>query len=145
MPCPEDLLIHSLTHLMHEGELHNGIRDLHDVDEMARVFGAQAGFWDRLAARAAGNDLALPVAYGLTLARQVIDRLHPGPRPRWLWPLYRRALDPAQGAAGRLAAFVVYVRAHALRMPTPLLLRHLAIKAWRGMLPEPAPLPSPDP
>lgn len=68
-PCPEDLLVHCLTHLMHEGELHNGLRDLHDADQMLRSFAPVAGFWERLQAVAAGNDLAGPVALGVAARR----------------------------------------------------------------------------
>jgi hypothetical protein len=73
VPAPEDLLAHSLTHLMHEGELHNGLRDLHDVDEMARRFGADPSFWPRFAQTVRDNDLARPVGLGLYLARLVFD------------------------------------------------------------------------
>lgn len=145
VPAPEDLMIHSLVHLMHEGELPNGLRDLHDVDEMARRFGAEPGFWQRLAHHAAGNDLALPVAYGLALAARVFGTqvppqalgvLHPQPLPGWLWPVYRRALDADRGGPlDAMSALAVYVRAHALRMPPGLLARHLTIKAWRGLIP----------
>ncbi len=154
VPCPEDLLVHSLTHLMHEGELHNGLRDLHDADEMARVFGADPQFWERLTRRAAGNDLAAPVGLGLALARRtfgapvpdrVIAALLPGGVPGWLWPVYRRALAPSDGPVDALASLAVYARAHALRMPPPMLVRHLAIKAWRGLKPEVRPAPRPEP
>jgi hypothetical protein len=153
VPSPEDLMIHSLVHLMHEGELHNGLRDLHDVDEMARRFGADPGFWPRLVERAAGNDLAGPVALGLSLARHVfgtrvppetITSLHPAPVPRWLWPVYRRALDASSAPLDALASLLVYVRSHALRMPPGLLTRHLLIKAWRGLLPERESRPVPE-
>lgn len=153
VPALEDLMIHSLVHLMHEGELHNGLRDLHDVDEMARRFGSDAGFWGRLVEHAAGNDLAQPVAYGLTLVQRVfgtvvpepvLPTLHPGPLPAWLWPLYRRALGEPEGAVDALAALTVYIRAHALRMPPRLLSRHLAIKAWRGLMPERESRPVPE-
>ena len=64
-------------------------------------------------------------------------------RRRWLPAVYAHALRP-QAATDRklragLARFLIYVRAHALRMPTHLLLRHLAIKAWKGLAgPKPA-------
>lgn len=150
VPCPEDMLIHSLTHLMHEGELHNGLRDLNDIDDLTRHFGPQPGFWDRVTSLASENDLALPVSCGLTLARryfltpvpdEVLQALTAvaGPPPRWLEPMYRRALVPAtiMGPAPALARLAVYVRAHALRMPLPMLARHLTIKAWRGIRPVP--------
>jgi hypothetical protein len=151
IPCPEDLVIHSLTHLMHEGELHNGLRDLHDVDVMLRAFGSQPRFGERLLQIAAFNDLAGPVALGLRLATQLFGT--PLPTEDLLWSLQRSRslatpwlrwqsiyesalLEPfASGASARagLARQLIYLRAHALRMPLPLLARHLAIKAWKGL------------
>lgn len=147
VPAPEDLLAHSLTHLMHEGELNNGLRDLHDIDEMGRHFGAEPAFWPRFAEAVVAHDLAAPVACGLHLAQRWFETPVPestlatlaaagGPPPRWLEPVYRRAVRPKRADGGHWAdAFArewVYVRAHALRMPPGLLARHLAIKAWRG-------------
>ena len=150
VPAPEDLLIHSVTHLVHEGELHNGLRDLHDIDGMLHGFGAEPAFWSRLVANAAGNDLAGPLALGLRLAQTVFDSPVPAttlatldataaPRWRrgWLPAVYGQALRPPTRAdAGTRAAAarsVVYIRSHALRMPLPMLLRHLSVKAWKGL------------
>lgn len=147
IPCPEDLLVHCLTHLAHEGELHNGLRDLNDADQMLRAFGPVPGFWERLQAVAAGNDLAGPVALGLTLAAGLFDTPVPtelvkaleAPLPRaqrwtrWFDPYRTALLAPSAGPVGPRVAWArqrIYVRSHALRMPTALLLRHLARKAW---------------
>ncbi|MDP1902424.1 MAG: nucleotidyltransferase family protein [Rubrivivax sp.] len=149
VPCPEDLLIHSITHLMHEGELHNGLRDLHDIDRMVRMFTASAGFWTRLVSTAAGNDLALPVAHGLRLARRlfgtsipddILERLVPGfatrSSARVLARVYLVALQSPQAArrswAARASHGAIYLRGHWLRMPPLQLLRHLATKAWKS-------------
>lgn len=145
VPCPEDLVVHSLTHLAHEGELHNGLRDLCDIDSMLRRFGTQPGFWTRLQACAAGNDLALPVAFGLGLAMHcygtpvpdgLAQALSGARRLLWQQAVFLRALSPELGDSGdpatALARWRVYLRAHALRMPWPLLVRHLTIKAWMG-------------
>ena len=150
IPAPEDLLIHSVTHLVHEGELHNGLRDLHDIDSLLRAFGDAPGFWSRLVAHAAGNDLAGPLLLGLRLATAVFDSPVQAQamaalsgaagsswRRAWLPAVYGHALRPRaasvtdmRAAAARL---LIYVRSHALRMPAPLLLRHLSIKAWKGL------------
>lgn len=155
VPAPEDLLIHSVTHLVHEGELDNGLRDLHDIDSMLRQFGQAPGFWTRLVAHAAGNDLAGPLALGLRLAETVFespvdaqalsalrDAASAAWRRPWLPALYGHALRPRavtdHHPAAALARLSIYVRAHALRMPAHLLLRHLAIKTWKGLArPEP--------
>jgi len=147
IPCREDLVIHSITHLVHEGELHNGLRDLRDIDCMLRDFASQAGFWDRLAQFAAQNDLAQPVLLGLHLARMVFGtpmpeevlavlRAQPNTRvpPKWLQSVYSHALragrHDADDTVVQVARWLIYVRAHALRMPLPRLARHLATKAW---------------
>lgn len=145
VPSPEDLVIHSITHLVHEGELHNGLRDLVDIDTMLRGFSAQEGFWQRFTEAVAQHGLAQPVAFGLALAQRILAT----PIPPGVWQpmaahdasgglhaVYRRALQaPARGhphLADTLASTLVYIRAHWLRMPPGLLMRHLATKAWMG-------------
>ena len=150
VPAPEDMLIHSVTHLVHEGELHNGLRDLHDIDSMLRSLGQTAGFWLRLVAHAQGNDLAGPLCLGLRLAQAVFDSPVPADvtaqldkaasptwRRPWLTAVYGYALCPHNSSSSGLrcasARLLIYVRSHALRMPAPLLLRHLAVKAGKGL------------
>jgi Uncharacterised nucleotidyltransferase len=149
VPCPEDLAIHSIVHLVHEGELHNGLRDLRDIDCMLRLFGNVGGFWSRLAEFAAGNDLARPVNLGLHLVNRIFHTPIPedvltrlsssgarrGPAP-WLMRTYQNALqvdNHEKHHRGRdFSRWLIYVRSHALRMPPMLLARHLATKAWMG-------------
>lgn len=150
IPCPEDLVIHSITHLVHEGEMHNGLRDLNDIDCMLRDFSQVAGFWERLVRYTAGNDLSAPVCFGLHLAQrffgtpipseilaQLSSRGKTQPPTPWLEAVYVRALEPIDDDCHSvpigLAKWFVYVRSHALRMPWPMLIRHLSIKAWVGL------------
>lgn len=147
IPCPEDLVIHSITHLMHEGELHNGLRDLSDIDMLLRDFGATSGFWERLPLYAREHQLAQPVGFGLRLVQRffatpipasVLEALgsdsQTGLSARLLERAYRHAIRPdgegRSSAATAAANFALYVRAHALRMPLHLLLRHLTRKAF---------------
>jgi hypothetical protein len=144
LPAPEDLVIHSLLHLVHEGELHHGLRDLCDVDRLLRAFAAsEADFWSRFEQAALTQGLAAPLLLGLSLLRQefatplpetLLQRLRDaaGRAPsRWLLALYHRAMHAmAPGARAGLASWLLYVRSHALRMPMGLLLRHLLTKAW---------------
>lgn len=145
IPCPEDLAVHCITHFMHEGELQNGLRDLHDIDGLLQHFGREPRFWPQLVECAVGHELAVPVAQGLALAsriletpvpRSTLEALHKHDRRGALgntmaWA-YRHALEPATGAgslAARAAREWLYVRAHALRMPPGQLALHLARKA----------------
>ena len=156
VPAPEDLVVHSITHLVHEGELHNGLRDLYDIHSMLTRFGAEPAFWQRLLASGAGNDLAGPLVLGLRLViavfetavpADVLDTLDAQAAPHWRrrwWPaVYALAMRPENdeeaGMAAALARPWIYIRSHALRMPLPLLVRHLSVKAWKGLWPEERP------
>ena len=151
VPCPEDLVIHSITHLVHEGELHNGLRDLQDIDCMLRNFQETPGFWDRLSQFATENDLAQPVLLGLHLVGLVFKTPIPASvttqlensknvrhPPKLLQSIYLTALQPENHDTAELTAdlarWLIYVRSHALRMPPLQLARHLTTKAWMGMM-----------
>ncbi len=150
-PSPHDLVIHSITHLVHEGELPNGLRDLVDIDGLLRHFGGTlAGFWETLVPRAQALELAGPLFLGLHLVRRTLATPIPAAvleesaaagapgslRLVLLDALYRHALPPphasCRSAASELARWLLYVRAHWLRMPPHLLAIHLTRKAWRG-------------
>ena len=146
--CPEDMVLHSATHLFGDGELSGGFRDLVDLDALLRHFGAaDPNFWDRLVGRSHAHGLTRPLFYALRYSRAflgtpvpepVVDRASGGHPPaatlRLMDTLCVRALAPLAerpGLAVRCAAWMLYVRSHWLRMPFPLLARHLAIKALR--------------
>lgn len=148
IPCVEDLLIHSITHLVHEGELNSGLRDLHDIDSLISCHGGKAGFWSRLVEYTVQHDLSEPVGLGLDLARTYLrtripdEVLHALTRGKNSPPrFWRQRLidyfglaishwpDGAMPLQARIAVSVLYVRAHALRMPPSLLIPHLVRKA----------------
>ncbi len=146
--APTDMVLHSMTHLFHNDELSHGLRDLSDIDLLLRHFGIDPAFWPRLARRAAELDLARPLYYGLRHAQRVfatpapdglvadIASNGPGwPLDRWMDTLWSRALRPPHRSASDAltgpALFMLYLRAHWLRMPPQLLVRHLSIKAWQ--------------
>lgn len=140
IPSAEDLVIHSITHLVHEGEADNGLRDLYDIDRLIATHAADPGFLPRLAACVREHGLDEPVALGLRL----VHRHFGTPLPAGLLSagdagiadrLYDCALRPDAHAAtvNQLAGLGLYVRAHWLRMPPLLLARHLARKAARRM------------
>jgi len=143
----QDMVIHSATHLFHEGEFHHGLRDLWDLDRMLREFpGREPRFWDELISRARELQLLDSLFHGLNYAHQVFGTPLPdhtladaGNWPRLLRKpvmdfLFLRAFRPHHPKCElpftALALNLLYVRSHYLRMPLYLLLPHLARKAW---------------
>jgi hypothetical protein len=143
----QDMVIHSATHLFHEGEFHHGLRDLWDLDRMLRDFpGRDPQFWEGLVCRARELELAAPLFLGLAYAQQVFGTPLPDgiveDAGTWsgllLRPvmdfLFLRALRPDHPQCKLpytgLALSLLYLRSHFLRMPLYLLLPHLARKAW---------------
>jgi len=148
LPCPADLILHSATHLFHEGEFMHGLRDLADLDDLLRHFAAnEPAFWTALVQRAAAMDLRGPLYYALRYARRLLDTPVPehalaelagaGPGPLkspLMDALFVRALTPHHSSCedwlSPTARWLLYVRAHYLRMPLRLLVPHLVRKAW---------------
>lgn len=154
--APVDMVLHSATHLFHEGEFQHGLRDLVDLDRLLRHFTADSGedFYRALAARAREMDLQRPLYYALRYTRDLLGTPVPGRlaaellpgrpgwlRRRWMDFLFHRAFTP-DCSGSRLpgtgpALFCLYVRSHYLRMPLRLLLPHLVRKAWMDAFPRP--------
>lgn len=148
--APADMVLHSATHLFYEGEFPNGLRDLSDLDALLRHFAGQPAFWETLAGRALELDLARPLHYalrytglllGTPLPPSLVARLAPQGPGAWrqgvMDALFTRALRPlhpsCDDALGPFARWLLYLRAHRLRMPLRLLLPHLARKALRRL------------
>ncbi|HEX6734051.1 MAG TPA: nucleotidyltransferase family protein [Azonexus sp.] len=147
--CPADMVIHSATHLFHESELQNGLRDLFDLDALLGEFSAKsAGFWEELVARARTLGLELPLYLACRYAVALLGTEIPRPTletlekasglgalsVRWLDAVYLRALMPdhplSSDGAMALARLAVYLRGHYLRMPFALLTAHLSRKLF---------------
>jgi hypothetical protein len=156
--APEDMILHSATHLFNEGEFHNGLRDLDDLNLLLRHFGARGGFWTALFDRASELGLSRPLFYAMRHAsrvfatpipREVIersDRLRPPALATALMDgLLASVLVPnhksCTGMGTEFSKFALYVRGHYLRMPLFQLIPHLVRKAIRPTrtkrLPEP--------
>ncbi|MEW5786984.1 MAG: nucleotidyltransferase family protein [Pseudomonadota bacterium] len=151
---PVDMLLHSATHLFHEGELGNGLRDLFDLDGLFRHFGQTPGFWEALAPRARALGLGRPLYYAIRYVRMLLDTPIPervveavasfaptGPVRALQDFCYRRMLRPHHASCRdwgtHPAALLLYVRSHWLRMPFFLLAAHLTRKAFtRPKLPK---------
>ncbi len=141
---PIDMVLHSATHLFHEGELHNGLRDLFDLDSMLRHFGESSGFWDEIAPRARHLGLERPLYYALRYTQLILDTPIPqfvidsisgpvAPIRSVMDFCYRRALRPDHASCANrgtpLAKWMLYIRSHWIRMPFYLLVYHLSRKA----------------
>ncbi|HUB97972.1 MAG TPA: nucleotidyltransferase family protein [Stellaceae bacterium] len=148
--APEDMVLHSATHLFNEGEFGRGLRDLTDLDLLLSHFGNAGfwGFWPRLVHRAEGVGLTRPLFYALRYCARLLGTAVPieveesVSRFRPPWPILRamdfafaRALAPDHKSCRdgwtEPALFALYVRSHYLRMPLHLLVPHLVRKATR--------------
>jgi len=144
--APVDMVLHSATHLFHDGELQQGLRDLVDLDALMRHFGASPDFWTQLVSRAVELDLTRPLYYALQYTSGILGTPVPDSilsesgvgRPGALaLPvmeyLFSRALMPDHpSCADRItgsAQWLLYLRSHYLRMPLYLLIPHLMRKS----------------
>lgn len=143
---PTDMVLHSATHLFHEGELHHGLRDVSDLDCLLRDFATQPGFWDALIARAHLLGLGRPLFYALRFTYRFFETPVPAAvlqtcerdGPSWLArnimdALYDRGLQPfhpsCQGILTPGALSALYLRSHWLRMSLRQLIPHLLHKS----------------
>jgi Uncharacterised nucleotidyltransferase len=155
--APEDMILHSAVHLFNEGEFARGLRDLDDLNMLLRHFGKEGAFWPKLVQRAEALDLTRPLFYALRYTHLLLEtpvppeildlsvRFAPFAPARWLMVrLFERGLRAphpnCRDAFTGTALWLLYVRAHYLRMPLHLLVPHLTRKALRSHFfhPEPA-------
>jgi hypothetical protein len=159
--APIDMLLHSATHLFHEGEFENGLRDLFDLDLLLAHCAKTPGFWETVVPRAQTLGLCRPLHYALRYAALWLRTPIPGEvlqaaqaaagLPAWRQRLmdgcFSRALRPMHPSSddrwSAPAKAALYVRSHWIRMPLHLLAYHLARKAVvRPPVPEPPATPA---
>jgi hypothetical protein len=144
---PEDMVLHSATHLFLESEFHSGLRDLLDLHSLITEFRAHDALFDqKLLARATLVGLEHPMYLGFRYLQQILsldvpattaaelDRMAPGSAHLGLLDtLFMRALSPhhesAMDSLTPACLFLLYLRGHWLRMPVHLLGIHLGRKA----------------
>ncbi|WP_331042134.1 nucleotidyltransferase family protein [Sphingomonas sp.] len=139
---PADMIVHAAAHLIADGDLTGGLRNLWDIDQLCREFEeSDPDFCLDVMEQAHVHGLSAEVARALRLAQQLFGT----PLTAYDFPMHvrfdavpsdrifcRRLL--ARDGWGRgtrpLTRFAFYMRSHWLRMPPMLLARHLWIK-WR--------------
>lgn len=152
---PVDMVLHSAAHLTHEGELDTGLRGLVDLDALLRAFAADPAFFDQLSRRAVELGLGLPLFQALYQVRHFLHTPWPsgwleqlaasaGFNPQsvrqvFLARCWEAAVPPRHVLLNHwfapVARSCLYLRGHWLRMPLGLLLRHLARKGVRAVIP----------
>lgn len=126
---PEDMVLHCVAHLLADGDLAGGLRNLWDLHCLLEEFGGADGFEARLERRAALHGLRPHLDRGLRLANGLYGA---GGALRLSDRLYVRRLLSRNGwgqETGKLTRLAFYIRSHWLRMPPLMLARHLWIKS----------------
>ncbi|MEH3047828.1 nucleotidyltransferase domain-containing protein [Sphingomonas adhaesiva] len=139
VPCAADMIVHAALHLFADGDLTGGLRNLWDIDRLLHDH-ATPDFWPTLDDRAALHGARAAVGRALRLAGALFGTPMPPAltSPRRGDALFRRRLLARDGWGREtrpVTRFAFYIRSHWIRMPAPLLARHLAIKAWRRVVP----------
>ena len=145
---PVDMVLHSATHLFHDGELEHGLRDLVDMDALIRQFSVQDRFFDMLIERAMTLDLTRPLHYAFKYCRaflhtpipsEAVSRTHGfGSQSETIRSIMDvvvtrsigSILEKRPGFESGISQFIMYVRSHYLRMPLRLLIPHLIRKQF---------------
>lgn len=142
---PVDMILHSATHLFHEGELMHGLRDLVDLDCLLRHFGNNAEFWEEIVERAGELGLQRSLYYAVRYSQAKlgtpipdkvlasVNTFGPNLAVRFIMDtLYFSALRPYHSSCRNMltlpALWLLYIRGHWLRMPPWLLAGHLLRK-----------------
>jgi hypothetical protein len=131
---PADMVIHSAAHLLADGELDGGLRNLWDIHCLLSEFGDEA-FWPALKSRAQHHQLWPAVHRATRLAHQLDGTDIPKEWQSWngqdKWYVMRLTARDHWGRGTRkFIRLIFYIRSHWLRMPPLMLARHLWVK-WR--------------
>lgn len=150
--APEDMVLHSAAHLFQDGEMHAGVRDLTDLDMLFRHFTtAEPGFWERLIPRAVALHLTRPLYYAIRYTSRFLETPIPSASKEAIEAfgppaMVRNAMDQITERALlppgvdthswdiELANLLLLVRGHWMKMPLPILAKHLSYKSIRPLL-----------
>ncbi len=127
---PEDMVIHAAAHLLADGDRGGGLRNLWDIHCLVGNDPLEG-----LQARAGQHGLLTAIQRAFRLSSALFGTEIPKDIDRWnrqdKWYLKRiTARDEWGRETQRLVRFIFYLRSHLIRMPLPMLIRHLWTK-WR--------------
>ncbi len=136
----DDMLCHAAAHLLADGDMAGGLRNLWDIDCLIGEHGAEPGFWGELGARARHHGLLAPMRRAVRLAHRIFGTEAPA---EWLRGglfdgLFEARLLTRNGWGLEDRSFLrlgFYIRSHWLRMPPLMLARHLWTKWRKGYRP----------
>ncbi len=128
---PQDRIIHCAAHLIADGDLAGGLRNLWDMHCLLR----DVVDWDGLAARAEHHQLWPELHRAMRLAMALYGTPIPKRYDNWdrqdKWYRQRLLARDDWGRETRgFVRFIFFIRSHWMRMPPLLLTRHLWTK-WR--------------
>jgi hypothetical protein len=127
----EDRIVHSVAHMLADGDMQGGLRNLWDIHCLLPDADPVA-----LDARATRHGLARHVRQ----ARRLAGALYGDGAQLTLWVQLVRARLLARNGWGqesrKLLVFAFYIRSHWLRMPPAMLMRHLWTKWRKGHRPQ---------
>ena len=148
---PADMLLHNAVHLYMNDELRGGLRDVMDFRDLFEHFLQQdAGFEDQLLKRAEALGCGRPLYYAVSTAQRLaglrpsvdfVRAVQPhapfAPIAHFMAWLIEQALAPSRLGLRRSAVAhqLLFIRSHWVRMPLPMLLRHLWRKALKSKAP----------
>jgi hypothetical protein len=130
--CPEDMIVHAAAHLLADGDLAGGLRNLWDIDRLLREFDDES-FAERLASRAKLHGLSRETRCALRLSKHLFATPIAPDALRYADRIYLARLTARDGWGREtrpLLRLAFYIRSHWLRMPPFMLARHLLTK-WR--------------
>ena len=134
---PPDMIVHAAAHMIADGDLAGGLRNLWDIDRMLRQFAQRPNFWAALEERATRHELLPAVRRAVRLAGDLYGTPIP---PAWRKPaigdrLFKARLLARNGWGREVRKplrLAFYIRSDWLRMPPLMLARRLWTKARKA-------------
>lgn len=145
-----DSVLHSILHLFLNEDFTNSFRDLFDIYCLINEYGDEE-FWQRLTWISSETNSDRELYYCITLLRQLFDYSVPENVYQNLKAEHENsfsrifvgfilinALTPQHellnNAKNRFARFVVFIRGHWIKMPLNILIFHLFVKSYKGLV-----------